>query len=266
MTTGFEFLSESYDDVVRFIEGKKAVRTRKNYFSIVKQTLKNNHTPVSQWAIEAYDRKFKALSEEVKTIEESQEQSEREKKAMMNWPDIVECARKFIAEALLSEEISVVQDAVMMACYTLMPPRRLDYCPMAVLTRKPKEKINYLLIHKKSKKFVFNQYKTANVYGEQVVPVPKDMEEILGRWLEMNVTGWLFIKENGEPMNENSFSKMLIRLFESKTDKKIGVDILRHSYISWERRDEKFSDEIKQLATKMSHSVNMNQLYRKKST
>ena len=257
-TDATEFLANS-EAVKNWIESKKAISTKCCYYKIV---MKHAISP----AKELYVAEFNRCQTILKARAESQIASEREEKAMMDWPDIVNCCREFIAEANASGDQWLIQDATIMACFVLVPPRRIDYSPMVVVSRKGKTVGNHLIARKHSMTFVFNDFKNVATIGQQVTEVPKDLEDQLRRWLAFNTTGWLFITRDGQAMSENVLGITLTRLFEKRTKKKIGSSILRHCYITWQRKDEMSLAKKKELANYMSHSIAMDELYRRLSS
>ena len=250
-----EFLANS-EAVKNWIEAKKAISTRCCYYKIV---MKHAINP----AKELYVAQFNHYQTLLKAHAESQVASEREKIAMVDWPDIVDCCRQFMIEANESGDRWLIQDATIMACFVLIPPRRIDYSPMVVVSRKGKTIGNHLIARKHSMTFVFNEFKNVATIGQQVTEVPRDLEEQLRIWLALNPTNWLFLSKEGQAMSENTLSVTLTRLFQKRMKKKIGSSILRHCYVTWQRKDEMSLAKKRELANSMSHSVGMDELYRR---
>lgn len=180
---------------------------------------------------------------------------------MITWEKVQEVCADMVAEAEASGEASLAQDAAIVGCWALMPPRRLDFV-CRVMKRRPKDG-NALVVSPKSMTFVFREFKTAKTFGAQVVRVPPALEAVLRRWLEFNSTGWLFIQRDGTPMTEAGLSAHLIRLFERRVGKKVGVDILRHAFITHLRAGEMSLAEKQELSEAMGHSLATNELYRR---
>ena len=74
---------------------------------------------------------------------------------------------------------------------------------------------------------------------------------------------YLLLGANGLPMQAWDLGQTIIRIFEKHANKSVGVNILRHSYVSWERRHELSFKESAELARQMGHSQTMSVLYRK---
>lgn len=248
-----------YKAVGRWVDEGRSLNSRKTYYAVVKAVLKGVEGAVA--ALEFYNKQFAEVAAQVKAAAESQKPTEREEANMITWEKVQEVCADMVAEAEASGEASLAQDAAIVACWALMPPRRLDFV-CRVMKQRPKSG-NALVVGKKSMTFVFREFKTAKTFGAQVVKVPPPLEAVLRRWLEFNSTGTLFIQRDGTPMTEAGLSAHLIRLFERRVGKKVGVDILRHAFITHLRAGEMSLAEKQELAEAMGHSLATNELYRR---
>lgn len=112
-----------------------------------------------------------------------------------------------------------------------IPPRRaLDYTAFKI-KNVDKEKDNYF----EKNKLYFNQYKTSNKKGQQVVEVPKELASILKKWISVNPTDYLLFDTKGGAMSSVKLNQKMERMF----GKKVGINTMRHSYMS-----DKYSDLI----------------------
>jgi hypothetical protein len=149
------------------------------------------------------------------------------------------------------------------ALFVLQPPRRLlDYSGMKIIHRAPKDKKhNYLLMtgygdHRKFV-FIFNHYKTSGIYGTQIIEIT---DPLIKKLLLKN------LRNDKIPILEkkaNSLSKLLSRLFTKYTGKRISVDILRHSYLTYMQKKGILDDlkTRKDVVNKMGTSVNRSLQY-----
>ena len=156
---------------------------------------------------------------------------------------------------LNSKEIQQYQQYIILALLSgkhIVPRRAKDYVDMKIRGNIDKEKDNY--IDTKNKKLVFNSYKTAKTYGQQTVQLPVKLKNILNKWAAINPSEYLLIDSNMQPLggpdqSANGAVKLnqrLGRIF----DKKAGVNIMRHSYLT-----DKFGDTIqrnKQIESTMA--------------
>jgi integrase len=106
-----------------------------------------------------------------------------------------------------------------------------------------KTKDNYM--SDDGKHLVFNSYKTAKAYGEQKIPLKTPLRNILRKWIAVNPSEYLLIDSSGAPLggaerSGNGSVKLNQRLNKLFDNKKVGVNILRHSIMT-----EKFGDMMK---------------------
>jgi integrase len=139
-----------------------------------------------------------------------------------------------------------------------IPPRRSkDYVDFKTKSIN-KESDNFL----DKNKMYFNSYKTAKTYGQQVVEIPVQLKNILTKWIKVNPTENLLFDSN---MNKLSSVKLNQRLNKIFGEKKVGVNQLRHTYLT-----DKYShtiaqkDDIKDTMGEMGSSSNMLETYVKK--
>lgn len=139
-----------------------------------------------------------------------------------------------------------------------IPPRRSkDYVDFKI-KNVDKSKDNFL----EKNKLIFNSYKTAKTYGQQVVEIPVQLKNILVKWIKVNPTEYLLFDSN---MNKLSSVKLNQRLNKIFGEKKVGVNQLRHTYLT-----DKYAhtiaqkNDIKDTMGDMGSSVNMLETYVKK--
>ena len=106
-----------------------------------------------------------------------------------------------------------------------IPPRRSkDYVDF-VIKDIDKSKDNYM----EKNKFYFNSYKTAKTYGCQTIDIPKALQTILKKWLNVNPTRTLLFDINMNPLSSVKLNQRINKIFH---DKKVSVNALRHSYLT----------------------------------
>jgi integrase len=110
-----------------------------------------------------------------------------------------------------------------------------------------KDKDNYI----KSGKLYFNQYKTKDRYGLQVINIPKELNTLINKWKKINNSDYLLVNVDGKEFQSSSLSKKISRLFKG-----VGIDMLRSIFLSHYYKDLPKLVEMEELATKMGHSVN----------
>jgi len=85
-------------------------------------------------------------------------------------------------------------------------------------------------------KFFFNSYKTAKTYGKQDVDIPVQLKNIIKKWSSINPTDYLLFDANMNKLSSVKLNQRLNRIFDGK---KVGVNQLRHTYLT-----DKFGDTI----------------------
>ncbi len=164
-------------------------------------------------------------------------------------------------DKLNSKEFNILQNYLISALYLLLPPIRLDYSPMEIISNKDqiKEGKNYLLNKSRNTKdFIIQDFKNVKSHGEQKIRVPKMLNSIINLWLKYKPDDNNFLYNNrGGVLSSNGLGKAISKAF-SPTGKNINLGMLRKIYIS----ENVNIDEIKKaekLAAEMMHSPTVQQ-------
>ncbi len=270
------------EEVVEKLQDLK-LSTQKNYLSAIIVALDAMNEEGDYDDELEYYRGY--LAELQKQHQEEQEKQQKTKSQDENWASMKELRKvmnKYKADIMERElltkpelnrkQFDLVQKWVVANLFLddENPPTRLDYAPMKVIKEEDFQKLsddekddaNYLVLKSRNKKyFHFGEYKTAKKYGANVIPVGKKLNSVLNIWLRINPTDSLLLNSQGKPQTANGLGKYITKVFEP-TGKKIGVNMLRHIFIT-----EKFEpqlDEKQEVAKKMGHSVGTQELYAKK--
>jgi hypothetical protein len=270
------------EEVVEKLQDLK-LSTQKNYLSAIIVALDAMNDEGDYDSELEYYRGY--LAELQKQHQEEQQKQQKTKSQDENWASMKELRKvmtKYKADIMERElltkpelnrkQFDLVQKWVVANLFLddENPPTRLDYAPMKVIKEEDFEKLsddekddaNYLVLKSRNKKyFHFGEYKTAKKYGANVIPVGKKLNSVLNIWLRINPTDSLLLNSQGKPQTANGLGKYITKVFEP-TGKKIGINLLRHIFIT-----EKFApqlDEKKDVASKMGHSVGTQELYAKK--
>lgn len=154
-------------------------------------------------------------------------------------------------------DLQQIQAYIIMALLSgvyISPRRSKDYCDFKI-KNVDKTKDNYI---DKNKMF-FNSYKTVKTYGTQEIDVPTVLKKLLNKWISVNPTDYLLFDAN---MNKLSSVKLNQRLNKIFDEKKVGVNQLRHTYLT-----NKFghtiaqNQKIKDTMTDMGSSSGMLETY-----
>ena len=248
--TSLSFLSD-VETVRAAIEKDHTTGTQKQYYSAIISALSTTDSSRYKKPLETYRNLFNGKKDEVKKETEARGTALTEKEAAvwMDWPDILRHYERVGREVkailkkpgfMTSVDYDRVQDHMILALYTQMPPRRnKDYGQMFVTRKEPGTDLtkNYYVMEQG--KMYFNVYKTAKTHGAQVVDVPEDVQAIILRYLKL--TGSYRSSRGRAPMmplicsydgahlyQQNRMTLLLHRAF----GKKIGCNIIRHAYIS----------------------------------
>jgi integrase len=124
---------------------------------------------------------------------------------------------------------------------------------------------NYLERSKNSMTLILREYKTSKKYGEKRIELNSKLTGLLRDYLRHNKTGWLLINERtGEPMSGHNITTRLQRITKDRLGKKVGSNMLRHSYLSHKYADT--TEEMKKDSNIMGHSVEVHQKFYVKSS
>jgi len=115
----------------------------------------------------------------------------------------------------------------------IAPRRSKDFCDFKIKNI-DKSKDNFL----DKATLVFNSYKTSKCYGEQKVQIPPTLKFLLSKWIKKNPTEWLLFDTNMNQLSSVKLNQRLNKLFDGK---KVGVNLLRHTYLT-----DKYADTLEQ--------------------
>jgi hypothetical protein len=160
-------------------------------------------------------------------------------------------------KSFTSSELQQIQNFIILSLLggIFIPPRRsLDFVSFKHKNI-DKTKDNYL----EKSKMVFNTYKTAKTYGQQVVDIPIQLKNILTKWNKINPTDYLLFDTNGNKLNSVKLNQRLNAIFDGK---KIAVNGLRHAFLTDKYAEtSKKQKELESDMTDMGSSSNMSKTY-----
>lgn len=241
---GLAWLSDS-PKVIEFIDGLTYSHNYKKAFYIaIVSILKLDANPL----MNLYKVKMDMYNAKQQEIYDEQLLSPDEQEKFLDWKSILKIQQTMDKGTL---------EHLLVSLYTLQPPMRLDYCGMKVVATHPEAKDGNYLVMSKEPYFIFTQYKTAKRYGVVIKKVPDALVVILKRYLKAHPTEVLF------SMSESAFSKLIGDTFMKLCNKRVTVNILRHSFVSFHKRNDKLIKQQQKLAKDMLHSVGMSEIYRR---
>ena len=181
-----------------------------------------------------------------------QELPEKRKENFVEWKDLL--ALKDKAKKELSKE-----DFLIYMLYTRQPPARANYYDMEVIkawTEDERDDRNYCIFNDRLNVFVFNNYKCSKVYGQVLVPISPEVADAI-RAVHPTADGTLLpsIKTGA------SLGKRVEAIFQKLIGKKVGIGILRHSFIKDFLSKKRTIKAKKEVAKMMMHSASMQEQY-----
>lgn len=261
--TSFKFLEKPEKIVEKLVKYKPT--TKRNFLiSIVSALNTDNNSKIKKLYGKYYDLMLN-MNDEVKNIVHTadelpewkviQEKAEELKKAVNEFKD---------KKTISPPEFETLLKYVVLSLYTLQPPRRNgDYLEMYIVEKYKNDmsnEKNYL--SRSTAEFIFNQYKTAKKYNQQVESITPEMAEVLRIYLKFHPllkSGKLpkgvdevkfLVYRDGEGVSQMN---SITRILNSILGKGIASSKLRHIYLT-----SKYGDTIKEQekdAQAMGHST-----------
>jgi hypothetical protein len=145
---------------------------------------------------------------------------------------------------ITDEQYKRLHDLAIVSLYILIPPRRvLDYSCMIIGAPTDDKETNYY----SDGKFYFNNYKTKGTYDQQVIDVPKELQDILKVWLKFKrgEDNHLLVKKSQQVKYNNTgytakdLSSYIKIAFDNPS---MGISLLRGKYLT-----SKFGDLTKEM-------------------
>jgi len=268
--TNLKFLRKTETTLNKIADLK--IPTQRNYLTSILVIL--TAQPKFKATCEKYKEALRTLNDTYNEHINSHQKTEKEDKNWCNLKHLRKTVlnhyKREITERLLndkntltSKEFDLYQKYIISALYLLLPPVRLDYANMDIVTARDdmtdKDK-NYLLnISRNTKYFYINEHKTSKTHGTLEIKIPKELNTILNNWLKINTSEYLLVNKSGSKMTANVLSKAITKAF-LPSGKNISLNMLRKIYIS-EHIDLDIIKKRKELADAMGHSVDTQTTY-----
>jgi len=155
---------------------------------------------------------------------------------------------------------------ILLSILVHLRPKRADLGAVKIFKEKDPRKtdMNYIVLRKKGTSYlVMNLYKTSQYYQT----VEEDLKEGLVRDIEQSLSRYpreyLFRKDDGEPMNNNTYSVFVKTTFEQLFGRSTGVSLLRHIYITEKLNFNEMTLEEQEAEAKyMLHTAGLQRQYK----
>ena len=231
--------------------------TRRTYLIAIVSCLKDRPEKKYKTLYTKFYEPLMALNKELK------DNTHKTEKVKENWVDqsAVQDKRTDLASVIdevvnlkkvTEEQYNRLLNAVILSLYTLQPPRRnKDYTEMFIVKKTPEDSSkNYLEIDGSLWKWIFNNYKTQKKYKQVVADVPDDLKAILEVYLKFHPEAKMLKKKTFDPVpflvhydgKAIQSSTEMTRILNKIFGKKVGVSMLRASYLT-----DKYGDKMKDL-------------------
>lgn len=219
-----------------------------------------------------YTKKMMDAKGERREADASNEKSESQEKAWIEWADVLKKHAELKAEVdgfgktLTSKQYDSLLRFVVLSMYVLLRPRRnADYLHLYVVPKYDesleKDRNYYSLDDQKIR---FNVFKTAKKASEdeKVVSVPPELQTILAQFIRHHPSGKgkkmfkLLVNADGSPLTAvNAITRILNKLFK----KGVSSSMLRHSYLSGKYGS--VLEDMKEDSALMAHSLDTQRNY-----
>ena len=245
------FNKRMYDD--SFIDGQRYIEDKEKIIKDLADKKPNSiRTLLSAIILITEDNQFRQLmSQKIYEHRKFIDKNEMTEKQKENWISKEEVEEKLMLYKKMSDSlykrltfpkvvVQSIQDYIILClcCGEYIAPRRsTDFCNMKIrLTKKEMEKndCNYMA----KGKFVFNDYKTAKTYGQQVIDIPRKLQLILKKWMTVNDTDFLLINSNGQQLTPTTLGQRLTEMF----GKRVGTTSFRRLFLT-----DKYENTIKEM-------------------
>ncbi len=270
------------EKVMKAIEDMK-LSSRKTYLASIVVALSSQGDKFKD-DVKYYRDEMEELAKQYNTEQEEQKKSEKEDKNWTTLASLRKVNRNYRNELkerkvfqkepdkITNKEFDLLQKWVVSGLYVLddQAPLRNDYIMDVIkypdyqkLTESQKKEKNYLVIKSRNNKFFsLGEYKTSGKYGTKEIEVGKKLNSMLNVWLKFNTSGHLLLNSKKEPMTANGLTKYLNKTFEPSGKSNISSSLIRHIFIT-EKIGGPSLKEKQEIADKMGHSVNQQELYKK---
>jgi hypothetical protein len=258
LKANMEYL-DNIEGLIKTIEDRYSnLQSRKAHLSSY-MTLISYLPNIKKGAYEIIRQKFEEVNNEIYGIRADNQRAKNEEMIdIFDEEDIVRRANELNME-----------DKIIYAYYTLQPPRRCEDVFMLTVIKSSDDNLdsdkNYIVVDDDNSpiEVIYNKYKTNKIYGRQRIKISNEiLKSIIREYIYKND-----IKE-GEKLyrkfsTANTFGDAIKRVFSKVYSKKITLNNIRHSYITWEMREIRSVNYLSNLAMMMGHSIGEQQLYRR---
>lgn len=217
-----------------------------------------------------YER-WKKLHEDIARLQDAKiRRSEPEEKQVEKYTSFEEIESKYeeLKRRGYHDTLRHSMQFMLLSVITHLRPKRADLGAVEIYRDDDPRKTdqNYIVLRNPKvggSYLVMNMYKTSKYYQtvEEDLPegIVRDIEQSLKRYPRK----YLFTKENGDPMSNNTYTVFVRNTFEELFGRATGVSLLRHIYITEKLNfDDMTIEERNAEAKLMLHTSGLQQQYK----
>ena len=256
---GLDMGNDEDDDVskvIEWIKSKGGDSAQKVYLSAIKYELgkldKPNYFP------RQYQHEIDRLYGRQNEKDKEQELSEKQTSNFVPYDELLAVQHRLAAKEEKNDHDW--KNLLVASLYTLNPPVRADYGSVRVFNKRRQGRTGNELIwgQNDGAYFVMRDYKTKGTYGSVEIPVSPELHAVIGAWFTHvgKIPKFLL----GRSITSNDLLGEIQDAFRS-TKKVIGVNLLRHSYITNFFKQPRSIKEKDRLAEMMLHSRDRQEKY-----
>ena len=240
--------------------------TRKNHLNAAVVVLQESTDPEFVAAVKIYEGLRDKYQEEYLDQVKTHQKTPSQEANWIEWPEY-ELMVGHMADGVkwrgeMTGKEKMRYQEYLVALLHLNFPVRNDFHGLVVVTMGEwrdlpaleQTKRNYYIHGQNLHRFVLNQYKTSDKYGQRVLEVKGEaLAKALRRWNRVNQSPHFLRNSKGVPLDSNGITKTLGRVGQREKGKTLGSSILRHSYLSHKYHGA--AQEKEKDAALMMHSV-----------
>ena len=249
-------VDDDVSKVIEWIKSKGGESAQKVYLSALKYELgkldKPNYFP------RQYQKEIDRLYGKQNEKDEEQELTEKQTSNFVPYDELLAVQHRLAAKENKTDRDW--KNLVVASLYTLNPPVRADYGSVQVFKKRRQGRTGNELVwgQKDGSYFVMRDYKTKGTYGNVEIRVSPELAAVIDAWFTHlgKIPKFLL----GRAITSNALLGEIQDAFRS-TKKDIGVNLLRHAYITDFFKQPRSIKEKEQLADMMLHSRDRQEKY-----
>ena len=214
-----------------------SLTTRKNMLTLI-LVLFREDIALKTMNVEAATKWKKRHDDLVRIQEAKVRRSEPEDKQIKQYTSYEEITDKYkdLKNKTPHNTLKSTQQFLLLSILVHLRPKRADLGAVKIYKEDDPRKTNenYIVLRNEggTSYLVMNLYKTSKYYQTVEEDLPEELTKDLRTSLGRHPRDYVFTKENGTPMSNNTYSVFVKHTFEDLFGRSTGVSLLRHIYIT----------------------------------